>query len=158
MLFQDTKQNILVNGSKELPYVAFERPHSPCVIMGSLASKATEAVKSLMDSFIISARVRIGNEQSVKERIENAVNGTMDYSVSHSRFMDISGLGVGDAKCFVAGVAIGFGSEFPMDCKKVICEMKFKLFHVFAFVFPSDKLFPRLKEIFGRNDMMIIVR
>ena len=36
--------------------------------------------------------------------------------------------------------------------------MQFKLFHIFALVFPSDKLFPSLKEIFERNDMMIIVR
>ncbi len=56
------------------------------------------------------------------------------------------------------GVAIGFKSQFLMDCKKVICEMKLKLFNIFALVFPPDKLFPRLKEIFERNDMMIIVR
>jgi hypothetical protein len=82
----------------------------------------------------------------------------MHYPIPHSRLMDISWLGVGDIESFVARMTIGFGSELPMDCKNVICEMKLKLFHIFALVLPSDKLFPRFKEIFERNDMMIIVR
>lgn len=72
------------------------------MIVGSLASKALEAVESLVDSFIISASVRISNEQSVEKRIEDAVDGAMDYSVSHPRLMDISRLWVGDIERLVA--------------------------------------------------------
>ncbi len=59
------------------------------MVVGSLASKTAEAVESLVDSFIISARIRVGNKQSVKKRIEDTVNGTMDYSVFHPCLMDI---------------------------------------------------------------------
>lgn len=55
-------------------------------------------------------------------------------------------------------MAVSFESKLTMDCKNVICKMQFKFFYIFALVFPSNKLFPRLKEIFERNDIMIIVR
>jgi hypothetical protein len=57
MFFENPQKNILVNRGKELPYIAFERPYSPGVVVRSLASKASEAVESFMDSFIISAGV-----------------------------------------------------------------------------------------------------
>lgn len=36
--------------------------------------------------------------------------------------------------------------------------MKLELFHIFALVFSLDKLFPRLKEIFRRNDIIVCNR
>ena len=52
-------------------------------------------------------------------------------------------------------MAISFETKFPMDCQNVIGEMQFKLFYIFTLVLPSDKLFPRLKEIFERNDIIV---
>lgn len=115
MLFENTKKDILVNRSKELPNITFERPHSPGMVARSLASEASEAVEGFMDSFIISARIRISDKQSVEKRIEDAVNGSMDYPVSHSRFMDISWLRVRDIESLVARMTIGFESKFSVD-------------------------------------------
>ncbi len=126
--------------------------------MGSLMSKAAEAVECLVDSFVIAAGIRVSNKQSVKERVEDAVDGSMNYSVSYPCLMDIPWLWVGDIESLIVRMTIGFESKFSMDRKNVICEMQFKLFHIFTLALPSDKLCPGLKEIFERNDMMIIVR
>ncbi len=70
-----------------------------------------------MDSFIISAGIGISDKEPVEERIEDAIDGTMDYSVSHSRFMDISWLWVGNIEGFVTRVVIGLERELSMECQ-----------------------------------------
>lgn len=62
MFFKNTKEDALIDRSKELSHIAFECPHSLCMVARNLASEAAEAIESLMDSFIISARIRVGNE------------------------------------------------------------------------------------------------
>ena len=108
-----------------------------------------------MNSFIISARIGVSNKQAVEKRVENAVESSVHYPISHPRLMDISWLWVGNIERFVVRMAISFETKFPMDCQNVIGEMQFKLFYIFTLVLPSDKLFPGLEEIFERNDIIV---
>ena len=57
VLCENMKEDTLVNRSEKLPYITLEYPNSPCMIVGSLASKASEAVDGFMDSFIVSAGI-----------------------------------------------------------------------------------------------------
>ena len=123
--------------------------------MRSLASEDSEAVEGFMDSFIISARVRIGDKQSVEKRIKDAVNGSVHYSIFYSRLMDISRLRVGDIESFIVGVAIGFSYEVSVQCEDIIHQMQFELLDIFFLLLSLRELFPGEKQIIERDDIII---
>lgn len=158
MLTQDSEQDIVVDGGEEFLHVAFEYPDSPGMVMGHLPEKFLKSIKRLVNPLPIPTGIRIGDEQSVEERVQNTIHGPVYHPVPHARLVDMPWFRVGNIEGFVARVSIRFMSQFLVYRKDIVPEMKFKLRYVFSFAFSLDELLPGPKEIFGRGDMMIIDR
>src|SRR3989338_1943993 len=106
--FKDMNEAGLVYGCKELPYIALQYPDCARVIVRYLIRKAAEMVESFMRPFPFSTRIRTGNEGLIKKWVENAVQRMMKKTVEHARFMYATRLWIGDAKCLVCRMNVGF--------------------------------------------------
>lgn len=69
--------------------------------------------------------------------------------------MDIAGLGVGNLERVIGAVAIGSRGQVIMELKDVIHESRLELLYVRLLPLAADKLAPRQKQVFDRNDTMV---
>ncbi|HEY4500938.1 MAG TPA: hypothetical protein VJI70_01565 [Candidatus Paceibacterota bacterium] len=99
--------------------------------------------------------VGVGDEGTVKEWVKLAVERMMEEPVAHGGLMDIAGLGVRNFEMVISSVPIGAGDEFAMKCECVRCQIALKFLHVRTLALAARKLFPRLKKILKRDDILI---
>lgn len=112
----------MVDGGEEFFDITLENPSCPRMITGNLVGETSETIQSPVDSFLISAGIRIGDKKPVEKRIQNTIDSPMDNPVSNLRFMNVSWLRVGNVEGFVARVPIGSGSKLAMERKKIISQ------------------------------------
>ena len=84
----------MVNRGEELTYVSFKNPKRLRVVFACLVAKGTKPIHCAVYAFAQAAGIRIGNEGSVKKRIEPPIESMMQKSVAHARLVDITGFGV----------------------------------------------------------------
>jgi len=82
------------------------------------------------------------NEFVIKEWIELPINCMVEQSVTHTGFMNISWLWVGNVKRFVCAMYIRSVFQFTMKRKDVLHKIVLENLHVFPFPLSSKKLFP----------------
>lgn len=154
-LGQYRKKALLVYGGKELPYIAFQYPHRTRVIVRDAIREPFEMFERLMTTFLLPTRVRACGKCLVEKRIMKTINGAMQKTVAHARFVYAARLRVRNAERFVCGVLIGFGRQISMEREDVVGKAQLKLLHVLAITLAAYELGPRPKEIFERDDAFI---
>lgn len=157
MLTQDSEQDIVVDGGEEFLHVAFEYPDSPGMIMGHLPGKFLKSIKRLVNPLSVPTGKRIGDEQSIKERVQDTIHGPVYHPVPHARLVDIPRLRIRDAEGFVAGVVIGACGEVIVQGDNIVHQVPFKDLHITPVPFSDSELFPRKQKALEGYDRIVIM-
>lgn len=155
VLTQNTEQDIVVDGGEEFLRVAFEYPDGPGIIMGHLPEKFLKSIKRLVNPLSVPTGIRIGDEQSIEERVQDTIHGLVDHPVTNARLVDMSRFRVGDMKGLVAGVVIYSRFQISMQDCYIIREPILEYLHVFSVPLATKKFPPCHKQILFRNDIII---
>jgi hypothetical protein len=76
----------------------------------------------------------------------------MQHPISDIRFMDMALLRIADIKAVVTAMAVGSAFQTTMKLKNILFEIPLKIHDISFIPLVPLKTFPRLKEIFRRND------
>ena len=79
----------------------------------------------------------------------------MQKPVPNARLMNIARFRIGDFEMLICRVRIFFRGKLTMERDKVRHQISLEFLHVFARSLAADKFFPRLEEIFERNDIIV---
>ena len=104
------------------------------------------------------ARIRIGDKSAVKERVENPVYRMVHEPVADACFVYVARLGVADFEMRVWTVSIFSGNQIRAKRGGIFYKVILKRLYVLLFLLAAQKLFPRIKQIVGRNDIVIGMR
>ncbi len=145
----------MVDGSEKPTNVAFEYPARAGVVLTLLARKVLKAHKCLMRSLPHSTRVRVSNEGAVEEWVEHTMNSMMQKSVAHHGFVDVAWLGVRDVEGVITTMSVCFVCEISMDGEDIVEKVILEKLHIHLTPFSTNKFFPRIEQIFYRNDTIV---
>ena len=95
-----------------------------------------------MRSLADPAGKRIGNERPVEEWIEDPVDGMMEQTVAHARFVNVPAFRVVDDETLVAAVPIRPVYQILVKCDNVVHQTGCECPYVALLSFSYDKLFP----------------
>ena len=101
------------------------------------------------------ARIRVGNEGAVKERVQLAIERMVDEPVAYVRLVDVARLRVGNLEVVIAAVLIDAFRQIMMKHEYIGHQVTPEFLHISPLAFPSCKLPPRVKQILYRNDIVI---
>lgn len=114
-----------------------------------------EAIHRAVCSLSFPARIRIRDEGAVKERVQLAVERVVQKPVAHARLVYIARLRVGDFEMLVAAMRVRASRKVAMKREDIVHQSVLKLLHIFLLPFSAYELFPRGKQIFNRNDILV---
>lgn len=103
---ENVHKDRLVNGCEEFSNVALEHPAGAGIIFRYLASEGAKAVHRSVRALPYSAGIGVGDEQSVKEWVEDTIEGVVQEPVAHARFVDVTRLRVANFEMLVRAVLI----------------------------------------------------
>ena len=83
------------------------------------------------------------------------MDGVMEQSVPHARFVDVAWFWVGDVERVIRRMCVGFCSKLAVERDDVGHQVSLKLQDIFSHFLTRQKLLPRKEEIFDRNDMLV---
>src|SRR3989344_4798284 len=81
----------------------------------------------------------------------------MEKSISYTCFMNVTGFWIVYFECFVTTMSVCFIFEIIVERENIEHQISFKFLYIFSFPFIPNKLFPRLEDIFERNDKIICI-
>lgn len=151
----DSKKNIVIDVRKKLSDVTFQYPDSLRVIVRNPTSECTQAIDRFVRAFVPSAGIRIKNKLAVEKWIQDPVDRMMQEAISNRGFMNVSWLRVVNLKSVISAVPISLVGKAMVQCDKIIHEMSREQGDIIALSFARQKLLPRGKQIFKRNDILI---
>ncbi len=79
----------------------------------------------------------------------------VEQPVAHAGLVDVARLGVGDFEMLIWAVAVGFIFEIAVERGDLIYQVSLKLQDVYLLALAVEKLLPRRKQIFDRNDTVV---
>ena len=148
IFLQYLEKNAVINTGKELFDITFENPTGSGVVTAHLVDELSKTIDGFVHSFVVAAGERVGDERFVEKRIENAVDGVVQETVTDSGFVDMATFGVGDVEAVIGGVLVGVVNEVSMKCQDVIHKISVKKLDVWFGSFADDKLFPGEQKVF----------
>ena len=148
----------MVNRREEFLDIALEYPKGLCVILAHPICVSSKNVHRAVRSFPETTRVRIIDELSVKKWIQDSIDSMVHESIAHTRLMNIAWLWVAYFEMMVATMTISARNEILVKRRDIFYEIVFKRLHVFLFLLAFQKLLPRVKQIVGRNDIVVRMR
>lgn len=108
-----------------------------------------------MSSLSVPARIRVGYEAAVEERIKHLVESMVQQPIAHQGFMNIPRLRVVDFESMVGTVLIRAGDKLAPQREDVIHEPILEFLDILLLPLAPDELFPGSKQIFQRNDILV---
>jgi hypothetical protein len=88
------------------------------------------------------ARIRIADERTVKERVQDAMDRVVYKPVTHACLVDVAGLWVTNPEMMVRTMAIHTIAQFAMECKHIVHQSRLELLHIGLVTFPTRELLP----------------
>lgn len=140
---------------EEFSYVAFQNPRCARVVARNGACVIAKAVERAVRSFGATAGIRIEYEFWVEIRIQDAINGMVEQSVAHGRFVDVARFGIVDPERRITAVPVGLVGQFAIKRENVVHESGRKLLDIFAAALVFQKFAPCREQIVDGNDIMI---
>lgn len=80
---EDVEKYPLVYGREELPYVAFQYPAGAGMVLRCFVCKQAKPIERLVCTLAYPARVRIGDERIIEERVHDVVYGAVHEPVAY---------------------------------------------------------------------------
>ena len=145
----------MINRSEKLSNIALEYPAGFGMVLAFLAGECLKSFDGLMGTFVIPTGIGVSNESFVEERVEDTIEGVVQESVAHGRFVDISRFRVGDCEGVVTGVTVGFRGKLSVEHENIVHQTAFEFLYIFSVSFSDDEFFPGFKQIFNRNTIRI---
>ena len=149
------QENRMIDVCEKLFDIALEHPHRPNVVLRNNANEFSESAESAVRTFPVLAGVRVGNKRLREKWRQLPVQCVMQKPVPNAGFMNITRFRIGDFEMLICRVRIYFGGKLAMKRDDVRHQISLEFLHVFARSLAADKFFPRLEEIFERNDIII---
>ena len=81
----------------------------------------------------------------------------VEQSVTNARLMNVARFWIINLKRLICGMSICFSDKIAMKRKNVRHKISLELLHILARLLSAREFFPRFKQIFERNDMIVIV-
>lgn len=110
----------MVNIGKKLPDVAFQNPNGPSMVPRDFSRVKPESINTALHPFVKTARKGVKNKLSVIKRIQGAVNGVVDETVPHARFVNITRFWIVNLKCKIWSMLVCFIFQLMMQRNDVI--------------------------------------
>ena len=107
------QKDLVVDGRKELPDVAFER-EAFSFGLKNFARVYAKLLYTLMGSFLFSARIRIGYKGRFKNRVKETKNCVMDDPIADDGFVDMPQFRIADIKIDILAVSVSFMDQIAM--------------------------------------------
>lgn len=103
---QNTEKDVMINRREEFPNVTFQHPDRFRPVTGRLPRECLEPTECAVRPLVDATRIRIGDEHSIEERVQNPMERAVDDPVADGRLMDITRLRVVHLERFVASVLV----------------------------------------------------
>src|SRR3989338_9753146 len=116
----DVVKDAVVDGGEELADVALEYPARAGVVARNLVGELPETVHRAVRPLSPPARIRIGDERTVKERIQFPIQCVVEQPVAHRRLVDVARFRVGDSEVCIPAVAIHSLFQLPMKRENIV--------------------------------------
>lgn len=97
------------------------------------------------------------DECRIEKWVKLPVNGVVEQPIPDARLVNISWFRIGNVKRVVSTMNVRFVFQLEMKCENIIRKSILEILHVFFAALPFQELFPRLEQVFDRNDMVVHV-